>query len=141
MATSSDKQSPVHATILVADDDPEILSLVSRRLAKRGYTVYEAADGLQTLAEARARKPDLIVLDVMMPGKNGWEVAKELRADPLTKEIGILVLTAIGETMNAMTSPLYAADDFLDKPFEFAELEARIAKVLEKRAAAAAAKK
>jgi DNA-binding response OmpR family regulator len=117
-------------TILVADDDPEILTLVSRRLAKRGYTVHEAQDGLQTLVEARAKHPDLIVLDVMMPGKNGWEVAKELRADPATKDISILVLTAIGQTMNDMNSPLYGADDYLDKPFEFADLEARVAKLL-----------
>ena len=117
-------------TILVADDDPEILTLVSRRLAKRGYTVHEAQDGLQTLVEARAKHPDLIVLDIMMPGKNGWEVAKELRADPTTKDISILVLTAIGQTMNDMNSPLYGADDYLDKPFEFADLEARVAKLL-----------
>jgi DNA-binding response OmpR family regulator len=117
-------------TILVADDDPEILTLVSRRLAKRGYTVHEAQDGLQTLVEARAKHPDLIVLDIMMPGKNGWEVAKELRADPATKDISILVLTAIGQTMNDMNSPLYGADDYLDKPFEFADLEARVAKLL-----------
>ncbi len=121
-------------TILVADDDPEILTLVSRRLAKRGYTVHEAQDGVQTLAEARAKLPDLIVLDVMMPGKNGWEVAKELRADPATKGIAILVLTAIGQTMNDMNSPLYGADDYLDKPFEFADLEARVAKLLAARA-------
>jgi DNA-binding response OmpR family regulator len=120
-------------TILVADDDPEILTLVSRRLAKRGYTVFEAQDGVQTLAEARSKHPDLIVLDVMMPGKNGWEVAKELRADAATKDISILVLTAIGQTMNDMNSPLYGADDYLDKPFEFADLEARVAKLLEAR--------
>ena len=128
------------ASILVADDDPEILTLVSRRLAKRGYTIYEAQDGVQALAEARAKLPDLIVLDVMMPGKNGWEVAKELRADPRTKDIGILVLTAIGEMMNDMNSPLYGADDYIDKPFEFADLEARIAKLLEKRGKPAPAK-
>jgi DNA-binding response OmpR family regulator len=120
----------LEGTILVADDDPEILTLVSRRLAKRGYTVLETQDGISTLAEARAKHPDLIVLDVMMPGKNGWEVAKELRADPATKDIAILVLTAIGQVMNDMNSPLYGADDYIDKPFEFADLEARVAKLL-----------
>jgi len=127
---SKEAVQPVSGSILVADDDPEILALVSRRLAKRGYTVYEAADGLQALAEARAKSPDLIVLDVMMPGKNGWEVAKELRADEKTKGISILVLTAIGEMMNDMNSPLYGADDYIDKPFEFNDLEARVAKLL-----------
>jgi DNA-binding response OmpR family regulator len=121
------------AVILVADDDPEILSMVSIRLRKRGYEVLEAIDGNATLAAAREKKPDLIVLDVMMPGKNGWEVARELRHDDTTKEIGIVVLTAIGERMNEMTSPLYGADEFVDKPFEFADLEKKIAATLEKR--------
>jgi DNA-binding response OmpR family regulator len=118
------------AKILVADDDPEILTLIGRRLQKKGYDVLEAIDGIQTLEIARAQHPDMIVLDVMMPGKNGWEVAKELRADDATKGIGILVLTAIGEKMNEMTSPLYGADAYLDKPFEFADLERMVAEVL-----------
>jgi DNA-binding response OmpR family regulator len=130
----SEGQEQGTGTILVADDDPEILTLVSRRLAKRGYTVHEVSDGITALAEARAKLPDLIVLDVMMPGKNGWEVAKELRADPRTKDIAILVLTAIGETMNDMNSPLYGADDYIDKPFEFADLEARVAKLIGQKA-------
>ena len=121
-------------TILVADDDPEILTLVSRRLAKRGYTVHEAQDGLQTLAEARSKHPDLIVLDVMMPGKNGWEVAKELRSDETLRNVGIVMLTAIGERVNEMTSPLYGADAYVDKPFDFDDLETKIKKVLDDRA-------
>src|SRR5690242_16130175 len=110
-------------TILVADDDPQILSMLSLRLSNKGFTVIEAIDGVKTLEQARAKHPDLIILDVMMPGKNGWEVAKELRHDDATKDIGILVLTAIGETMNEMTSPLYGADAYIDKPFEFADLD------------------
>jgi DNA-binding response OmpR family regulator len=121
------------SVILVADDDPEILSLLGIRLRKKGYEVLEAIDGVQTLAAARERKPDVIVLDVMMPGKNGWEVARELRQDDATKHIGIVVLTAIGERMNEMTSPLYGADEYIDKPFEFADLERKISKVLERR--------
>lgn len=119
--------------LLVADDDPEILGMLALRLSKKGYTVLEAGDGVQTLAVAREEHPDLIVLDVMMPGKNGWEVARELRTDEATRNIGIVVLTAIGERMNEMTSPLYGADDYLDKPFEFAELEQKIEHTLEKR--------
>jgi DNA-binding response OmpR family regulator len=127
---------PTDATILVADDDPEILSLVARLLSKRGYQVLEAQDGLEALELARSKRPDLVILDVMMPGKNGWEVAKALRHDEQTKDIGILILTAIGGTMNEMTSPIYGADDHLDKPFEFPELETRIGRVLAKRRAA-----
>src|SRR3972149_4924573 len=109
--------------ILVAGDDPQILSLLSQRLTKRGYQVIEASDGIKTLELARDQHPDLIVLDVMMPGKNGWEVAKELKHGEATRNIGIVVLTAIGEKMNEITSPLYGVDDYLDKPFEFAELD------------------
>jgi DNA-binding response OmpR family regulator len=121
-------------TILVADDDPQILTMLGIRLAKRGYQVLEAADGLQTLSKARQHHPDLVLLDVMMPGKNGWEVAKELRADDDLRNVGIVMLTAIGERVNEMTSPLYGADAYVDKPFDFADLEAKIKKVLEDRA-------
>jgi DNA-binding response OmpR family regulator len=120
-------------TILVADDDPQILTMLGIRLSKKGYQVLEAADGLQTLSKARQHKPDLVLLDVMMPGKNGWEVAKELRADEELRNVGIVMLTAIGERVNEMTSPLYGADAYVDKPFDFADLEAKIKKVLEDR--------
>lgn len=119
----------------MADDDPEILTLLSIRLTKRGYRVLEAADGIKTLHLARTERPDLVLLDVMMPGKNGWEVARELRSDATLLDIGILMLTAIGEKVNELTSPLYGADDYIDKPFEFAELEKKIEKTLQARRA------
>lgn len=119
--------------VLVADDDPEIRSLLGIRLKKAGYEVLDAGDGDQTLERIREHKPDLVVLDVMMPGKNGWEVAKELRHDDELKDIGIVMLTAIGERINEMTSPLYGADAFVDKPFEFADLERQIREVIAKR--------
>ena len=119
--------------VLVADDDPEILSLLSIRLNRSGFKVLEAVDGDQALAAVQEHFPDLIVLDVMMPGKNGWEVAKELRHDARYKDIGIVMLTAIGEKINEMTSPLYGADAYVDKPFEFADLESKINAVLAKR--------
>jgi len=119
--------------VLVADDDPEILSLLSIRLGRSGFKVLEAVDGEQTLAMVREHYPDVIILDVMMPGKNGWEVAKEIRHDARFKDIGIVMLTAIGEKINEMTSPLYGADEFVDKPFEFAELEKKIRSVLKRR--------
>jgi DNA-binding response OmpR family regulator len=120
--------------ILIADDDPEILTMLGIRLSKKGYEVLEAVDGNQTLSLARERHPDLVLLDVMMPGKNGWEVAKELRSDDAFAQVGIVMLTAIGEKVNEMTSPLYGADAYVDKPFDFSDLEAKIKKVLEDRA-------
>ncbi len=122
------------ATILVADDDPQILTMLGIRLTKKGYRVLEAPDGIATLAMAREHHPDIVLLDVMMPGKNGWEVAKELRADARMRGVGIVMLTAIGEKVNEMTSPLYGADAYVDKPFEFADLEAKITAVLAERA-------
>ena len=127
------RKAKVKASVLVADDDPEILTLLSLRLKQRGYEVYEAIDGEKALEEARAKSPDLVILDVMMPQKNGWEVARELKHDEKTKGIGIIVLTAIGEKINEITSPLYGADEFIDKPFEFDHLEKAIERVLEKR--------
>jgi DNA-binding response OmpR family regulator len=120
--------------ILIADDDPEILTLLGIRLSKKGYKVFEAQDGNAALDKARKEKPDLVLLDVMMPGKNGWEVAKALREDKELGGIGIVMLTAIGERVNEMTSPLYGADDYVDKPFDFAVLEQKMTAVLEKRA-------
>jgi DNA-binding response OmpR family regulator len=120
-------------TILIADDDPEILTMLGIRLSKKGYQVLEAVDGNQTLHLARKHHPDLVLLDVMMPGKNGWEVAKELRGDDQFSNVGIVMLTAIGEKVNEMTSPLYGADEYIDKPFDFADLEARVRRVVEAR--------
>ena len=128
------RKTKAKASLLVADDDPEILTLLSLRLKQRGYEVFEAIDGEKALEEARERHPDLVILDVMMPQKNGWEVARELKHDEKTKGIGIIVLTAIGEKMNEITSPLYGADEYIDKPFEFDRLEKAIASVLERRA-------
>ncbi len=116
--------------ILVADDDVELLAILSQHLRKTKCTLIEARDGEEALAMARKHQPDLMILDVMMPGLSGWEVAKRVRDDSALANTGIIMLTAIGEALNALTSPLYGADDKLDKPFEFADLDARIKKVL-----------
>lgn len=117
-------------TLLVVDDDPEIAGMLSTRLESRGYKVLTASDGKEALTEARRHRPALIVLDVMMPGKNGWEVARALKQDPVTESIKVIMLTAIGENVNEITSPLYGADAHFDKPFDFARLEAKIAELL-----------
>ena len=111
------------ASILVVDDDPEIVSMLSTRLTKRGYNVSTAADGHRALELATRERPDVVLLDVMMPGKSGWEVARALKQDPVTASIKIVMVTAIGESVNELTSPLYGADAHLDKPFEFEKLE------------------
>jgi two-component system alkaline phosphatase synthesis response regulator PhoP len=111
------------ASILVVDDDPEIVTMLTTRLGHRGYQVSSAGDGHRALELARREKPDLVLLDVMMPGKSGWEVARALKQDPVTQGIKIVMVTAIGEQVNEITSPLYGADAHIDKPFEFEKLE------------------
>jgi DNA-binding response OmpR family regulator len=120
-------------TVLCADDDLEILSLVTRHVKSLGATVLEASDGEEALKVAKREKPDLIVLDVMMPGMSGWEVCRAIREDDQLEGTGVLMLTGIGERLNEMTSPLYGADDFLDKPFELEDLDRKLQSVLEKR--------
>ncbi len=119
------------ASILVVDDDPEIVTLLSTRLGKRGYKVTTASDGTSAIAQAKKGKPDIMLLDVMMPGKSGWEVARALKQDPATSAIKIVMVTAIGEHVNEITSPIYGADAHIDKPFEFEKLEKVIGRLLE----------
>ena len=116
--------------ILVVDDDPEIVTMLSLRLGRRGYDVQTASDGHKAVELAKRELPALILLDVMMPGKSGWEVARALKADPVTEKIKIVMVTAIGEQVNEMTSPLYGADAHIDKPFEFERLEEIVTRLL-----------
>jgi DNA-binding response OmpR family regulator len=115
------------ASVLVVDDDPEIVAMLSTRLAARGYKVTTAGDGHKALEIAKREHPDVMLLDVMMPGKSGWEVARALKQDVATQGIKIVMVTAIGESVNEITSPLYGADAHIDKPFEFERLEKVIA--------------
>jgi DNA-binding response OmpR family regulator len=120
-------------TILAADDDVEILTLVVRQLKRMEANVLEASDGEDALKIARREQPDLIILDVMMPGMSGWEVCRAIREDATIATTPVLMLTGIGERLNEMTSPLYGADDHLDKPFDFDELGQRVRALLEKK--------
>jgi DNA-binding response OmpR family regulator len=119
--------------ILVADDDLEILALVARHLSALPAEVVEASDGEEALRLAQREKPDLVVLDVMMPGMSGWEVCRAIREDEALSGTGVIMLTGIGERLNEMTSPLYGADGFLDKPFELDHLSTKVREVLDDR--------
>jgi CheY-like chemotaxis protein len=121
------------ANILVVDDDPEIVTMLSTRLGKRGYQISTANDGHRAIELARRERPDVVLLDVMMPGKSGWEVARALKQDPVTQDIKIVMVTAIGEQVNEITSPLYGADAHIDKPFEFDRLEKVISQLIASR--------
>lgn len=118
------------ASILVVDDDPEIVTMLSTRLSKRGYQVATAGDGTKAIEMAKQQRFDVVLLDVMMPGKSGWEVARALKQDPATQDVKIVMVSAIGEKTNEITAPIYGADAHVDKPFEFEHLENVIARLL-----------
>lgn len=131
MTTEAEVEGAGGITILIADDDPEILGMLSLRLGKRGYRVLTSSDGAAALEDTVNGQPALVILDVMMPRMTGWEVARALRQTESTKDVKIVMLTAIGDKINEMTSPLYGVDAYFDKPFEFAEIEATIARLLD----------
>ena len=114
-------------SVLIVEDDRNIQELLQMYLEKEGYAVTVASDGGQGLAKYRAIKPDLVLLDVMMPVMDGWEVCRSIRAENQTP---IIMLTAKGETDDKVTGLRYGADDYVTKPFEMKELLARIEAVL-----------
>jgi DNA-binding response OmpR family regulator len=118
-------------TILVADDDIEILGLVTRQVRRLDVNVLEANDGEEALKIARRERPDMMILDVMMPGMSGWEVCRAVREDPNLEKTAVLMLTGIGERLNEMTSPLYGADAHLDKPFDHDDLDAKVRELIQ----------
>src|SRR5205814_985324 len=119
--------------VLVADDEPSMLALVGQHIKTMGYKVLEASDGEQAWALAQEHLPDLVILDVMMPGMSGWEVCRKIREDIALVHTAIIMLTGIGENLNELTSPLYGADSYIDKPFAFPELDEKVRGALIKR--------
>jgi DNA-binding response OmpR family regulator len=124
-----------HLKALIAEDEPAMLSLVSRHVRSLGLDVVEASDGDLAWQLAQRHHPDLVMLDVMMPGMSGWEVCKRIKAHAQEEKFaktGVIMLTGIGENLNDMTSQLFGADTWLNKPFDFNDLDGRIAEVLAK---------
>ena len=118
------------ARIVYVDDDLELSTLVKGVLEDEGYEVEVANDGEEGLELILSERPDLVMLDVMMPKLNGWEIAKYLRSHDEWKDTPILMLTGIGPALNEMTAPLYGASDRLDKPFEMDDLIDKVAGLL-----------
>ena len=114
-------------SVLIVEDDKNIQSLLQMYLEKEGYAVTVADDGGQGLNKFRSIKPDLVLLDVMMPVMDGWTVCKMIRADYQTP---IIMLTAKSETDDKVAGLRYGADDYITKPFEMKEVLARIEAVL-----------
>jgi two-component system phosphate regulon response regulator PhoB len=116
--------------ILVVDDEEDILELVRYNVEKNGYSVTTAATGEEALDKARAKLPDLVVLDLMLPGVDGLEVCKILKNDPKTSHIPVIMLSAKGEEADVVTGLELGADDYVTKPFSPRILSARIKVVL-----------
>ena len=129
-ATEPHEHKPV---VLAADDDADILGLITFRLERSGYTVLQAHDGEEAWELARTAKPDLAVLDVMMPKLDGFELTRRLRADEATKRIPIILLTARAQESDVQEGFEAGADDYIRKPFSSQELRARVQAILGRR--------
>ena len=123
----NESTNPQPFTILIADDQPDNVMLLSRYLQKEGYSYIKAKDGVETLEKTRNYMPDLVLLDVNMPNKDGFTVLEEIRADPEIQHIPVIILTAARlEPMEIQSGLNMGADDYITKPFDRKELLARI---------------
>jgi two-component system, OmpR family, response regulator len=113
--------------ILIVDDDPHFRELVSVTLKREGFHTYEAADGMEALAQLESRKTDLVIIDVLMPNMDGWQLCRAIRKQ---YDLPLLMLTAKGETREKVKGFRLGTDDYLVKPFESEELIVRIRALL-----------
>jgi len=117
--------------ILVVDDNEDNANIIRDYLEARGYPITVAYSGDEAMAQFESVKPSLVLLDVMMPGMDGWQVCREMKASPMGREIRVVMVTALQDWMNKRQALETGADDFVEKPFELAAL----AKVVERNAA------
>jgi two-component system phosphate regulon response regulator PhoB len=125
---------PEKPLILIADDEEDVRDLVAMNLRRAGFKTDEAVDGIDAVAKALELVPNAIILDVMMPGRDGYRVCQELREDPATKHIPIIMLTAKGQTQERILGLERGADDYIAKPFSPKELVLRIQGLLRRSA-------
>jgi two-component system cell cycle response regulator len=122
--------APTRARILVVDDEPAIREYEAILLSELGHEVLAAADGAEALELAREKQPHLILLDIMMPELSGIEVCRQLRADPRTRDIRVIVVSAVDAKRALEESIIAGADDFLAKPIHALELMVRVRSIL-----------
>lgn len=121
--------------VLIVDDDPDLVETVSMILESKGYDVGKAYDGIEGEEAIKQRRPDVLVLDVMMPRKNGYQLCKELKANQATRGIPVVLLTAVGEAVPTTTyshaeGMAVEAEDFIPKPVDAATLVEAVERLL-----------
>ena len=126
---SSSAASPV-PRVLIADDNPQGAELLEAYLGETDYEIETAADGEETLRKVRDWQPDLILLDIMMPKISGFEVCKRLRADPHTRDIGVLMITGLDQPSDIEKAVEAGTNDFVTKPIKKSELLLRVRALL-----------
>lgn len=119
-------------TVLVVEDEKDILELVTLNLQRQGYKTLSAANGIEGLAQAKAHVPDLVILDIMMPGKDGYAVYKDLQEDARTRTIPVLMLTAKGDVAHRIAGLELGVDEYMGKPFSPKELMLRVKGLLKR---------
>ena len=119
-----------HEKILVVDDSPTELNLVTSALKTKGYQVISATDGEEALSKAVDEKPDLIVLDIILPKKNGFQVCRQLKTAPDTQDIKIVLLSSKSQDTDRFWGLKQGADEYVTKPFEDEDLLSQIARLL-----------
>jgi phosphate regulon transcriptional regulator PhoB len=129
MRIMTGEKSP-RRTVLVADDEKDIIDLVEYNLTREGFSVLTAYNGLEALEIARKKRPDIVILDWMMPEMDGLETCRRLRQHPDTENIPIIMLTAKSDTLDKVLGLEMGADDYLTKPFHIRELLARVRAIL-----------
>lgn len=118
--------------VLLADDEDDVKTVLKMFLETKGYAVVTAFDGLDAIDQARAEKPDVILLDIMMPLIDGFEVCKKLKADPETAQIPVIMLSAASHSESVQKGLDAGAVDYMVKPFEPEQLEEMLADVLKR---------
>lgn len=122
----------VKERILVVDDEQDMLDLVRRILTRGGFKVITASDGKEGLEKVYSEAPDLMILDIVMPGMDGWEVCRKIRGDPLYKHLPIIMLTVRRTKADQLKGLDLGGDEYITKPFYSNELLARIKTVLQR---------
>ena len=115
-------ESDMRKRVLLIEDEPNIIQAISFILSREGWTVDTHADGLTAMAEVERRKPDVVILDVMLPNRSGFDILQDLRAAPDTADLPVLMLTARGQKRDRELAMRYGASRFMTKPFANSEV-------------------